>query len=62
MNGKIGTEEPRRACLQMKSKYYTTIEDVLFLKDEGLPGGGGVACSLVPYENLQLFPCSLKIH
>ena len=40
MNGKIGTEEPRLACLQMKSKYYTTIEDVLFLKDEGLPGGG----------------------
>lgn len=44
MNGKIGTEEPRLACLQMKSKYNTTIEDVLFLKDEGLPGG--VACSL----------------
>ena len=41
MNGKIGTEEPRLACLQMKSKYYTTIEDVLFLKDEGLPGRGG---------------------
>ena len=60
MNGKIGTEEPRLACLQMKSKYYTTIEDVLFLKDEGLPGG--VAYSLVLYENLQLFPCSLKIH
>lgn len=48
MNGKIGTEEPRLACLQMKSKYYTTIEDVLFLKDEGLPGGGGcvLPCSL----------------
>lgn len=59
MNGKIGTEEPRLACLQMKSKYYTTIEDVLFLKDEGLPGGGGLR---VPYENLQFFPCSLKIH
>ena len=27
---------------------------------EGLPGGG--ACSLVPYENLQLFPCSSKIN
>lgn len=59
MNGKIGTEEPRLACLQMKSKYYTTIEDVLFLKDEGLPGGGRLC---VPYENLQFFSCSLKIH
>ena len=28
--------------------------------NEGLPGGGGGACSLVPYENLHLFPCSSK--
>ena len=25
-------------------------------------GGGGGACSLVPYKNLQLFPCSSKIN
>ena len=56
MNGKIGTEEPRRACLQMKSKYYTTIEDVLFLKDEGLPGGGGLRVLLFP---MKIYSCSL---
>ena len=50
MNGKIGTEEPRLACLQMKSKYYTTIGDVLFLKDEGLPGGRGLRVPLFPMK------------
>ena len=29
---------------------------------EGLPGRGGSACSLVPYENLHLFSCSSKIN
>ena len=60
MNGEIGssTEEPRLACLQMKRKYYTMIEDGLLLKDEDLPGG--CASSPVTYENLQLFPCSSK--
>ena len=30
---------------------------------EGLPGGGGGGpCSLVPYKNLLLFPCSSKIN
>ena len=27
-----------------------------------LRASGGGACSLVPYENLQLFPCSPKIN